>query len=125
MTTVLAIGVILLAMAVIVVRRRSAAGRATPRKQPNKFAAAELQPGLESCEAARQLAGKRLLATDAPMLPLDGCTERCRCAYKRYTDRRQEARRTADYGFEPTITFVGQERRRNPDRRKREAVGHV
>lgn len=119
MITALAIGVFLLVMAVLIVRRKSSVVQRTPQKKPNRFAAVELKPSLESCEAAHQLAGKRLLANDAPALPLEGCTERCRCAYKRFTDRRQERRRASDYGLPAPIIFAGQDKRKSPDRRKR------
>ena len=51
-----------------------------------------------SCEAARALKGKRFLSTEAPRLPLAGCTmpAACLCVYKKYPDRRAASRREED-----------------------------
>ena len=107
-------------IAVFIVRRKSSVAKKVPQKKPNRFAAVELMPALESCEAAQQLAGKRILANDAPVLPLEGCTERCRCAYKRLADRRQGQGRASDYGLPGPIMFTGQDKRKKRDRRKAE-----
>ena len=51
-----------------------------------------------SCEAARGLISTRFLASEAPRLPLTGCTaaEWCACKYKHYSDRRGPPRRKED-----------------------------
>lgn len=119
MLTVLAIGVFLLVVVVLMVRRKSSVVQRVPQNKRNEFGGVALRPALESCEAAKQLAGRRLLMKDAPALPLEGCTERCRCAYKRFTDRRHELRRATDCGIAPPIIFDAQERRKNLNRRNR------
>ena len=63
---------------------------------------------------------QRFLASEAPLLPLDGCTvESCRCRYVHYDDRRERDRRNS-YGRTTTLTpaSVGQERRSGTNRRQ-------
>lgn len=53
------------------------------------------------CEAARDITGQRFLKKDTPMLPLNGCdAQPCTCKYERYDDRRTEARRLSDVGYD-------------------------
>jgi hypothetical protein len=49
----------------------------------------------ETCAKAQALHDKRLLARDAPALPLKGCTmsAACNCMYRHYADRRAAPRR--------------------------------
>jgi hypothetical protein len=74
-----------------------------------------------ACESVRVLAGTRFLVSDAPHVPLPGCTERkCGCTYERYLDRRnQNADRRAEYSaFSNAYATIGNtERRRHRDRR--------
>jgi hypothetical protein len=51
----------------------------------------------ETCAKAQALRDKRLLARDAPALPLKGCTmsAACNCMYRHYADRRAASRRDA------------------------------
>jgi hypothetical protein len=71
---------------------------------------------MDSCAGAQALAGSRILAADAPVLPVDGCDVRCTCAYRRYADRRSENRRRADDGLYDDFIYAGQEKRQR-DRR--------
>lgn len=53
------------------------------------------------CQAARDIAGQRFLTKNAPMLPLDGCdADACTCGYQRFDERRADARRLSDVGFD-------------------------
>ena len=65
------------------------------RSKPRKYAAAAIVPGSDSCcNAVREIAWKRFLANQVPMIPLRDCgLPSCSCTYRRYTDRRQENRR--------------------------------
>lgn len=74
---------------------------AKPASVSGPYQSAELVVSASGCcAAAEALAGKRLLAHEAPMLPLPGCDRsKCRCRYNRLTDRRTEARRAADVGL--------------------------
>jgi hypothetical protein len=64
------------------------------------YRAVELKLCNDPCEAALVIAGQRLLKSEAPRLPLEGCRkEKCLCTYILYDDRRVEQRRGASpYG---------------------------
>ena len=52
------------------------------------------------CSAVAQIVGYRILADEAPPLPLPDCDEpQCRCRYAQYRDRRTDLRRDADDGI--------------------------
>lgn len=74
-----------------------------------------------ACESVRVLAGTRFLVSDAPHVPLPGCTERkCGCTYERYLDRRdQNGDRRAEFSALTSVyTTIGNtERRRHRERR--------
>ena len=76
-----------------------------------------------ACQVARELAGKRFLATQAPDLPLSGCVrEKCSCRYLHFEDRRKMVgRRAVDNGFDAAL-YDGPERRPGGDRRNRKAT---
>ena len=94
----------------------AATARTAELKAP-PFAAVEIRTGSSACEAARALAGQRFLASRAPSLPLRDCGEaRCRCAFRKLSDRRLESRRWSDDGISPRL-FTAEERRDRPDRR--------
>src|SRR6202046_3340985 len=73
----------------------------------------------ETCAKAQALRDKRLLARDAPALPLKGCTmsATCNCMYRHYADRRAAARRDAAGTGKPAAA-TPVERRRVRDRRR-------
>ena len=81
--------------------------RKTEGKRPplgalgNIFHGIAIEPGSRSCEAVRELAGKRFLSEDAPRLPLDECqcVPDCRCVYRHFSDRRTDVRRDVDMGL--------------------------
>lgn len=111
--------VVVAVLSTVMVRRRSASPKSssTPAAKPKKFGAVELVAGRSSCTAAKELAGERLLATEAPMLPLAGCTTNCRCSYRRYQDRRDINRRRGDDGLPEDFIYGGSENRSRRDRR--------
>jgi hypothetical protein len=81
------------------------------------FAGVRIRLGTAACAPARALADEHFLAHEAPALPLSGCTEaRCRCSFKRLSDRRTDKRRWTDEGIVAAI-FSAKERRARPDRR--------
>lgn len=52
------------------------------------------------CAAVEQIAGYRILAEEAPQLPLPDCDEAdCQCRYAQYRDRRTDLRRDSDVGI--------------------------
>jgi hypothetical protein len=95
---------------------------AVPPSEPKATVAAPyagvvLWPGKRPCSAARELAGQKLLAAQARPLPLPACTQvTCNCRYRKVSDRRQEGRRTIDFGIE-AVVYGGEERRSGLDRR--------
>lgn len=74
-----------------------------------------------ACAAARDLAGKRYLVTEAPPLPLPECdAQQCTCGYFNYRDRRsflsnrRAVSRLASVAEKP---YPGENRREGADRR--------
>jgi len=85
-------------------KRRTAAAEpaeSAPIQTKPQYAGVEVIPGSSDCCAAvTVIAGRRLLADEAPYLPLANCDQpRCRCRYQQYDDRRTDARRDADVGI--------------------------
>jgi hypothetical protein len=74
------------------------------------------------CSAASKLRGKRFLESEAPSLPLPGCTaDSCSCRYVPRKDRRDFlSNRRFNVTLEPGHDGrpVKKDRRRGPDRRK-------
>ena len=71
-----------------------------------------------ACGNVLSLNGKRFLASEAPSLPVFGCTAKeCTCIYEHHKDRRSDIQRRI-----PSLamkgTFIENEHRDNPDRRK-------
>lgn len=96
--------------------RTAATARTAELKAP-PFAAVEIRIGASACAAAQALGGQRFLASRAPSLPLRDCSEaRCRCAFKKLSDRRLDSRRWSDDGISPRL-FTAEERREMRDRR--------
>lgn len=66
------------------------------------FSAVSLQPDSQDCcEAVKEIMGIRYLSREAPLFPLAECdrSEKCKCIYKRWDDRRQDDRRDMDMGI--------------------------
>jgi hypothetical protein len=84
----------------------------------NPFHAVSVQSPRNTCDAARELGGKRFLATEAPRLPLQNCTAAtCTCRYTHHDDRRAGPRRASDTMRTQNPFFRGDERRRAGGRR--------
>ena len=116
------LGLCLLVVAVAFVflrtRPKIAPSRRAPAPQHQPFAAVDLVPGTTSCAHAKSLSLQPMLADDAPALPLDGCTEQCRCRFKKvYADRRQINRRRGDDGLSEDFIYAGPENRSGDSRR--------
>ena len=59
------------------------------RSSDTRWRAVEIQPGLMCCESASNIADEIFLASEAPTIPLDNCSQKdCRCKYKFLKDRR-------------------------------------
>ena len=80
----------------------------------NPWHAVSITPGLSAsyCPQVAKLFGKRLLAVEAPCLPLVDCAmkKQCGCRFRHHADRRTEPRRAGDTGF-PNHNYFGPERR--------------
>ena len=75
------------------------------------------------CAAVDTLEGKRVLAIDAPALPVPGCTmpARCRCRFKKHSDRREDEQgRRFSYGQERSAWYAGSQRRISSGRRDKD-----
>jgi hypothetical protein len=81
--------------------------------QKPKWHAVEIVSPRSGCPAAQALKGKRFLSAEAPVFPLPECTRSaaCTCVYKKYPDRRAEARREQD------DTAIRRSAAPSPDRR--------
>lgn len=76
----------------------------TARVRSEPWHAVAIRTGKWPCQAAEDAAGKRFLATEAPLLPLRDCdrAEHCNCRYRHFPDRRAGPRRKSD-GAPPTM----------------------
>jgi len=76
-----------------------------------------------ACEKVLELHGKRFLSAEAPVLPLPGCEQYCKCKFKHHNDRRQDDRRDA---FSSSgIHFSGEKNRRLDGDRRRNSVVRI
>jgi hypothetical protein len=93
-------------------------------KRPNgsgDFRAVEITPSIICCPAAMQVTGRSYLLSEAPRLPLMGCTMPidCSCKFRKNADRRDSDRRF----FGATATnrwFAGIDSRTRSGRRSAE-----
>jgi len=88
--------------------------------QTKKFAAVTIAAPARCCEAVSSLEGKRILAADAPSLPMPDCTmpKQCRCKFQKYVDRREDEQgRRFLFGQERAAWYSGGQRRKSRGRR--------
>jgi hypothetical protein len=86
-------------------------------RAPERFAAVEIRWRSGACEAARALEEQRFLASQAPALPLVGCTRtRCNCTFTKLSDRRTDDRRWGHEGLSAAM-FLDEDRRNRAGRR--------
>lgn len=61
-----------------------------PEPKPRDHPGVMIVAGPHACSAVSQLSGRRLLAREAPLLPLSSCDSgQCQCMYQHLKDRRQ------------------------------------
>lgn len=128
----LIIGLLVLAIAVLVIyrsRRSGATGnKNTPKKSvdllatTSKFHAVSIRTGLIACDAARALQGERFLSDAAPLIPLKGCdVDACQCKFVHHADRRTGEERRSPYPSSLTRdTGVYRQDQRGANDRRRE-----
>ena len=102
-------------------RPKPVEGRAAePVKPSAKYAAVVIVAGGPCCEAVKARAGQKILAAQAPTLPLPDCSMpmRCTCRFRKFADRREgdEDRRHQNSSMR-SILYSGPERRKSPRRR--------
>lgn len=68
--------------------------------------------GADACETAVKLHKRRFLSADAPLIPIPGCNQHCRCRFKHHHDRRHELRRDSYNTSGLYIHFSQQKNRR-------------
>ncbi len=72
------------------------------------------------CEAVETLRGQRILAIQAPSLPVPRCSmpEQCRCRFQKYMDRREDEQgRRFQFAQERSAWYAGSQRRKSRGRR--------
>lgn len=127
-TTTLLIFAALLLLVWLFLRRRSAVGKqqaaASTHSQARSTAyhAVSIKFDQKACDAARELSGRRFLASAAPRLPLSGCdAAECQCRFAHHSDRRTGKDRRSPFaaaGFGGGTGSFQQERRDRNDRRQ-------
>lgn len=89
-------------------RKKSKAKKPGNRRLPTAratrqiFHGVAIEPGpAERCQAVLDLVNVRYLADEAPMLPLNECSNPggCNCTYQHFDDRRTQSRRESDVGL--------------------------
>jgi hypothetical protein len=91
-----------------------------PVNKSKNYPAVTIATGTDCCGAVSALEGARILAVQAPTLPMPKCTmpAQCRCRFKKYEDRREDDEgRRFRYGQEGGAWYAGSHRRKSRGRR--------
>ena len=123
----LALAIVLL-IALIYIRRKGQVEQTRPEpiKSPGSkksaFHAVSIVFESDACASAKEMAGRRFLASAAPRLPLQECNAlECKCKFKHHDDRRSGKDRRSPFspgGFSAATGRFEAEKRKGPDRRK-------
>ena len=96
----------------------------TSRRKNTTYHAVSITFEENACMAAREMAGRRFLATAAPRLPLPDCDVlECRCRFAHHDDRRSGKDRRTPFGPAGRLSATGkfeEEQRTGRDRRESE-----
>ena len=120
--------VILLLVWLFIRHRASSAARkpeppTTARRKNTAYHAVSIHYASNACMAAREMEGRRFLATAAPRLPLPGCNVlECSCRFVHHEDRRTGKDRRSPFGpggFGGGTGSFETEKRQGGDRRRR------
>jgi hypothetical protein len=90
---------------------------------PKRYPAVTVMTGATRCATIGALEGKRILAAEAPALPISRCTmpAECRCRFKKYVDRREDEQgRRFAFDQERAAWYAGGQRRKSPGRRDKD-----
>ena len=120
--------VAVLIVALVYLRRKGQSEDARPEpvkrisSKTSRYHAVSIVFDKYACPAAKELAGRRFLSTDAPALPLSNCSSmQCNCVFKHHADRRSGKDRRSPFspaGFSAATGNFEQEQRQGSDRRK-------
>ncbi len=86
-----------------------------------RFPAVSILASGQCCQAAKLLQGTRLLAVEAPNLPLPECSmpSQCRCRFQKHADRRaSDDDRRLPSTMVRSAWYGGDERRKSRGRRE-------
>ena len=90
-------------------------------RHASDFHAVSVKPGAYACNEANEIAGERFLATEAPEIPLPGCTSsNCECHFIHHNDRRAGKERRSPFtsgGVAAATGTYAQDRRQGRERR--------
>lgn len=77
------------------------------------YAAISIIPGSPCCKSAQESSRRRLLAANAPRLPLDACTVpgQCKCRFHKFADRRDGEDRRLPVDTDRSGWYSGTEKR--------------
>lgn len=90
----------------------------------NRYAAVTVQTDVIACAAVERYIGRRVLVSEAPSLPVPGCTAKtCECRFVKYPDRRAQRERRIPFSQGSIMFRVGNiiDRRKQSDRRTDES----
>jgi hypothetical protein len=88
--------------------------------QLKKHPAVTIATSPDCCAAASAFKDTRILATQAPTLPVPNCSmpTKCRCRFRKYVDRREDNEgRRFKVGAERGAWYAGGQRRKSRGRR--------
>jgi hypothetical protein len=115
------------ALGIVVFSLRSKTGSgpasAKARTKRKPFAAVSIVcDDATACPEAKAYAGKRILSTDFPKLPLPNCSAKsCSCSFHYFSDRRKGQRRDEETGIFDA-PFEGPDRRQDSGRRTQDVA---
>lgn len=127
MQLTLFVGVAVLLLVWLFVRLRNQAkeshsARTSKRTGNSAFHAVSIKFDANACSNAKEMAGRRFLASAAPNLPLPGCDAlECHCRFSHHKDRRSGKERRSPFSAAKYSDGTGSfetERRERLDRRK-------
>jgi hypothetical protein len=95
---------------------------AKPQGIPKQWHAVCVDAKTSSCAKAQEMRKKRFLSREAPVLPLDGCSnpDKCPCTYTHYDDRRGKSRRDEEAKLSSKAKKPTSERRMSRGRRSQD-----
>ena len=100
----------------------------TPLSSTSRYHAVSIKVSGSACRAAKELTGQRFLSTEAPLLPLPGCTmAECNCRFVHHKDRRSGKDRRSPFspaGFGGGTGRFEADQRAGKDRRKSDDEGY-